>query len=398
MTGNIALVKELFRGFNAQRWNDKIKPVELVEMDKHAHKMVIAWCLGKYEESAGNFVNWNNIIKGGIFELLRRIVISDIKSPIYNKIRDYHKDTFRKLSDWVFEQLESKIEDEQIKAELHQYLLNDNYFDEQSIRILEAAHKYASYWEFLIIKNANPEGYQIKEIERELLTSINNYTELVGIKKLLTKQKVSDFIDLTGQLRFQVRWSQIPRMPRTSVLGHSMFVASMSYLFARDNDSCPKRLYNNFFGGLYHDLPEAVTRDIISPVKQSSKEFHDLIRHIEHELAENEIYPIIENEWIEEIQYFTEDEFENKLFLDNKLVKGVEVSKINELYNSDEYSPLDGELIRAADQLAAFMEAWSSNQIGVKSEEFLYAMQEIKKNYAMKTLGKVPIKNLYSGF
>jgi putative hydrolase of HD superfamily len=36
---------KLFEGFSIKRWNDQISPVELVEMDKNAHKMAIAYCL-----------------------------------------------------------------------------------------------------------------------------------------------------------------------------------------------------------------------------------------------------------------------------------------------------------------------------------------------------------------
>lgn len=396
---NIPLLKELFRGFTVQRWNDKIRPLELVEMDKHAHKMLIAYCLGKYEESKGKKVFWNNIIKGGIYELLRRIVISDIKSPIYNKIRNDYKDTFLNLSHWVFNQLEPRLENDSIRDELFSYLTKEDYLDELSRDILEAAHKYASYLEFSIIKSSNPNGFQINEIEMELMTSINQYTNLEGIVRLLTKRKISDFVDLFGQLRFQTRWSQSSRLPKTSVLGHSMFVASLSYFFARENHACDKRLYNDFFGGLFHDLPEAVTRDIISPVKQSSKEFYNLIRNIEIELAQNEIYPLVEESWIDEIKYFTRNEFDNKIVdITGEICSGFSIRELNEQYNVDRFNPIDGELIRAADQLAAFMEAWYSKQNGINIDEFSLVLQEIKANYSSSALGHVNIKSLLSGF
>ena len=38
---------------NMQRWNDKIRPVELRELDKQAHKMVIAYLIGKFEPAFG---------------------------------------------------------------------------------------------------------------------------------------------------------------------------------------------------------------------------------------------------------------------------------------------------------------------------------------------------------
>ena len=62
-------ILKLFDGANIQRWNDKIRPVELTELDKQAHKMIIAYVLGKYEENNSDF-NWIDIIEGSIFEYL----------------------------------------------------------------------------------------------------------------------------------------------------------------------------------------------------------------------------------------------------------------------------------------------------------------------------------------
>ena len=43
----------LFEGFSIQRWNDLIRPFDLVEMDKEAEKMVLVYIIGKYEENKG---------------------------------------------------------------------------------------------------------------------------------------------------------------------------------------------------------------------------------------------------------------------------------------------------------------------------------------------------------
>lgn len=394
------LLKELFKGFTVQRWNDKIRTVELIEIDKHAHKMFIAYILGKYEEQAGNSVDWDGIIKAGIYELLRRIVISDIKSPIFYKIKlDYPK-VFEKLNDWVFDKINLKIRNDTIKKELRQFLTGEDNLDITSSKILEAAHIYSSFWEFQkIIKHANPDGYQINQIERELLTSMDKYIDLIGMQKILTKRPASDFIDLFGQLRFQIRWSQTPRLPKTSVLGHSMFVACMSYFFALDNNACPRRLYNDFFGGLFHDLPEAVTRDIISPVKSSSEEFKQLIQDIEADLADKEILPLIEKDWHSEIKYFTRDEFTNKCIdLDGKLLIVDSTVELNEKYNQDIFNPKDGELIKAADRLAAYIEAWSSVQLGIKSDDLTASLSSIPESLQKLNLGKTNMKQIFDGF
>ena len=40
------LLIRLFDAAYMQRWNDQIRPVELTELDKQAHKMVVAYMLG----------------------------------------------------------------------------------------------------------------------------------------------------------------------------------------------------------------------------------------------------------------------------------------------------------------------------------------------------------------
>lgn len=397
MIVNFSLVNELFKGFYIQRWNDRIRPLELIEMDKHAHKMMIAYCIGKYEEDDGKEVDWNYIIQSGIFELLRRIIISDIKSPIYHEIRK-NKPVFKKLNEFVFEQLEPKIESEEIRKELQEFLYKDIEIENLNDKIINAAHNYASLWEFQIIRNANPFHYQNSRIGPNLLNRVDEYQELIGIKKIMMQQPVSTFIDMCGQLRFQYRWAQVPRVPKTSVLGHVMLVAAISYFFARDNNACQKRIYNDFFCGLFHDLPEIVTRDIISPVKRSSQEFDDLIKKLEADLAEQEIYPFVENEWLDEIKYFTRDEFSNKIINDNRIANIATVAEINDNYNKNEYNPLDGELIRAADRLSAFLEAWNSCSAGIKTEELSLATQNIKELYRNKKIGKINLGNLYGNF
>ena len=162
---------------------------------------------------------------------MRRIVISDIKSPIYSRItRD--KEVFRKLNEYVYSVLESKIENEEISNELKEYLFTDIDDEDLTDKCLNAAHIYASYWEFQIIKNSNPNNYQNTRIEKELLNRIEKYKDLDGVYRLINRHTISNFVDLFGQLRFQVRWAQLedPFYFRTR---HTMLVAAISYFFAR---------------------------------------------------------------------------------------------------------------------------------------------------------------------
>ncbi len=400
MIANFELINELFRGFHIQRWNDRVRPMNFTEIDKHSHKLIIAYVLGKYEEKAGKSVDWEKLIQYSVFEFLRRIVISDIKSPIYREIKK-NKAVFQKLNEYVFDHLKDKIKNERINKELVKYLFREED-DDLTSKIINAAHIYSSFWEFQIVRTSNPNNFQNLSIETELLQEIKKYTEspneLIGIKKLIERNSITNFVDLCGQLRFQIRWAQTPRVPQTSVLGHMMMVATLVYFFTADLQFCRKRMYNNFFCGLFHDLPEAVTRDIISPVKKSSPEFDKLISELEKTLAEQEIFPHVEPDWREELKYFTQNEFENKIIVNNTIKTGQTNSEISEKYNKDEFNPLDGNIVRWADQLAAYLEAWHSINNGIKSQELVSSAISISNKYLNSDINFIDIKTLYKEY
>jgi len=129
--------------------------------------------------------------------------------------------------------------------------------------------------------------------------------------RMREQARYRDFIDLCGQLRFQARWANLHRIPKTSVIGHSLFVAILSYLFSLEVGACDRRSINNYFTGLFHDLPEVLTRDIISPVKRSVEGLSELIKQYEKEQMEKEVYGLIPKEWHKDVRMFTEKEFDS---------------------------------------------------------------------------------------
>lgn len=387
-----ALLLKIFDAAYMQRWNDKIRPVDLIELDKQAHKMVIAYFLGKFEEG----VNWTEIIEGGIFELLQRIVITDLKPPIFYKIKE-DPEKYKKLNEWAYADLEP------ILSPLGSRFCErfKDYFsrvDETlNKRILSAAHFYSTKWEFNIIEWANPHSYEMDTIKGDLQKKQERYYDLRGIAQLAMYDNYKNFIDLCGQLRFQSRWANLHRIPKTSVLGHSLFVAIVSYLFSVEIGACGKRCVNNYFTGLFHDLPEVLTRDIISPVKRSVREIDYLIKEYEREQMEKEVYSLIPEDWYPEFRMYTENEFESIVTTDGETRK-VSSQQINEDYNQDAFNPRDGELIKAADDLAAFVEAYVAILNGSPSRYFKEAKSSVKRKYSGIDIAGVNLGEIYDDF
>jgi putative hydrolases of HD superfamily len=389
------LALKLQDGAAMQRWNDKIRPVELRELDKQAHKMVIAYFLGKFEEHSQGF-SWLGVIEGGLFEFLQRLVVTDLKPQIFNRIKEDRK-KYRELNSWVRRQLDPIIAPlgKDFDGSFKDYFSGtDNTINK---RILSAAHFYATRWEFDIIEHADPNGYEMVGIKTYLQEKQEKYYDLAGIQHLALYAKYKNFVNLCGQLRFQLRWGHINMVPRISVLGHMLIVGILSYLFSREIGSCARRLINNYFTGLFHDLPEVLTRDIISPVKRSVEGLEQLIKNYEKEQMEKEVYNLIPTAWHEEMKMFTENEFESAATVDGE-IRRVSSDQISQCYNHDMFNPRDGEIVRAMDEFAAFVEAYAATNNGIRSKDLESALTSIQEKYRDKTVAGIRFQDIYRDF
>jgi len=173
-----------------------------------------------------------------------------------------------------------------------------------------------------------------------------------------------------------------------------LVVAVLSYFASLAMGAGPKRAYNNYFCGLFHDLPEVLTRDIVAPVKRGVEGLDEIIKEIEKAAVEDTLYPLLPENWHEEIRYFVEDEFENRAVIDGRR----QTVQDMERYVGDEYSPLDGQVVRACDELAAHAEAFLSVQHGVKSDHLLEAMSSIFSRYRDRIVGGLDFGRVFRSF
>ncbi len=391
------IIDRLFEAASIQRWNDHVRPVRFTELDKQAHKMIIAYVLARSEESdKGIKIHWQELIEGGIFELLQRVVLTDIKPPVFHKMMEKKG---KELNETVLKTLKADLEDlsGNFRDKFERYLFEKNYSITEK-KILKAAHYLATNWEFRIIYHVSSFIYGIEKTKEALENEIEDHYDLIGVQKISSGKKSFGFIDLCGQLRFQQRWAHSARIPETSVLGHLLIVAILSYFCSVEFQACKKRIYNNFFAGLFHDLPEALTRDIIAPVKRSVVGLERIIKDYEKIQVEEKLLPLLPFAWHEELKYFIEDEFENKTFIEGTIRKGISSEEMNKKYNEDGFSPVDGKIIEACDQLAAFREATLSIEQGIESKPLRKAKKDLYEDYKRKTIGGIDFGQIFGYF
>ena len=383
---NPRFIELLFSSASIQRWNDYPRMVDLVELDKQSHKFIIAYLLSKIEYLQGKDINFTALIEAGIFEFLRRVIVTDIRPDVFRVILKEKKD---ELNQWVLEQLKPyiiNIENGEFFYRFEEYLNDENIYKRERF-ILKAASYLSTRWEFSIIYQTSQFLSDIESVKNSVEEEIEDYFELLGVRQIALQKKLHRFVDLSGRLRFQTRWAQTPRIPQTSVLGHMLIVAIFSYFYSKEIKACPKRLQNNFFCALFHDLPEALTRDIITPVKYSIGGLDDIISNYDVTLINEQILPLIPKGLQVEFGYLLgifgdeKDEFLDKIF-QNK----IDIVDDLDSFNSDEYNPIDGKALKMWDRFAAFMEASLSIYHGVKSNELLNGRVEIEEKIKKKPI------------
>lgn len=390
---NKKLLERIFTSASIRRWNDKAVPLDFVELDKQAHKVILAYIFAKYEENEGRSINYTKLIRQFLFEFFERIVLTDIKPPVFHKLKSAHG---KELAAFVAQSLANELQGFGFFHSMQSYLAAKN--DDLETKILQAAHFYASKWEFDIIYHFNPKLYDIENIKAIIDSQTEGFYDLVGMKNLYLYQDIKELVGMFAELRFQKRWSQTPRIPQTSVLGHMLMVAICAYLLSVNLNVCEKMQINHFFGGLFHDLPEVLTRDIISPIKRSVKGLDSFIKGIEKEEMEAKILSKLPHFIRNDLIYWTEDEFANRYKESDKVIFASDINQLLIQFNHDKYMPVCGELLKFCDKLTAFLEARISIAHGVSSPDLVNGAKALYGDLLQKEILGVHIGLIVQDF
>ena len=110
------------------------------------------------------------------------------------------------------------------------------------------------------------------------------------------------------------------------------------------------------------------------------------------------VYPLLPENLQEEIRLYTETEFNDYIF-DNAQMKATSTNEINSLYNDDKFDPRDGNLVKAADELSALIEADIAIKNGSIHDEFEFAKSKLKKKYIkIDKIGTLDVGELFNSF
>ncbi len=343
MLMDMDLLCKLFDAANMHRWNDHIRPLDLTELDKQAHKAAIAWVLGRsWEQETGSRLDWRLLVEHSLFSFMERVVMTDIKPPLFHRIKAERAD---EVAGFVTSEVARDVPrlDPGFLERMGAYLRSGGGSQEDGV--IRAAHYLATLWEFDLIYDMNRRSVGIEQTRREIEAEIAHHSNIIAVMR--RRMTGNDFIDLIGQLRFQQRWTRTPRVPATTVLGHSLLVAYMTYLQDCDDGVDDRTLYNDFYTALFHDLPEVLTKDVITPVKANVGGLSEMLASYEEEMMESKIVPMLPEDMRDEFRFLVYEPFSER--------------------EDARFGSVRGPGIKVWDTMAAYMEARMSRYYGVTS-------------------------------
>lgn len=338
---NLNASNEVFKRLNnLRRWTECITEGKYDEISKQSLNCVIAFLLAVKSEQSGKKINWERFPKIALYRAFQKAYVNyDTPEHILKEICELGNILFEKAFKEVTFQTIVGLTDEKFAK-----MLSDGCGTDEE-EIYKAATKIAT---FLELNELQPHmNGEFKRKYEEIVTSMFEYRDIPGFE---------EFIDIDGnyfkvfkaisRLRNQNRWAAYSYLVDCSVLGHLFDTAIFAYFMALEKGETEEVATKCFFMGIFHDIPEAFTRDIPSPIKDKVPGFRELTEKYEMLMMEKKVYPLLPAETVVELKKVMFESEENRKF--KKLMKGADyISAVSEIWRQLKAGTLDDSFFEA---------------------------------------------------
>lgn len=292
MVGN-TLRLMLTRGLSIIRWNNFPRVVDVKQMDNVGATLHTALFLAyEQEQKTGEEIDTLYLMKKIIFTSLADLILSDINSGTKGYIKKLDPDIFEKLYQQAYWYFLSWEAPEILKEDFKKTL--GEKWKKREDQIFIAAKKYLWLVEASTNARVFPEIYEVplREIKNEL-TYLSD--ELESLKELMRNTDQEKYLAHIFRLSYSMRWNQYQRITPISVMSHKVVVAYISYVIGMignekgENNDIKEMLMR----AVYHDVPEVITGDIITPTKKAVPGFVELLEKVEETMMDDYLFGYI---------------------------------------------------------------------------------------------------------
>jgi putative hydrolase of HD superfamily len=304
------------------------------------------------EEKLGMKTNLLFVYKRLLFGSFVTLVLSDIDNALKRRIRLKNASIFRELEFRVADVLSGWSLPPELQRNFAEFTVasDDSAFAHEE-KIITYANMWASYYE----AHFNGRVYEqtFDPILLDLRTSMSDeqYRVFRTILPIpLTESSPGEtYLLVIRRLQSSYRWNKMVRKHPVSVMSHLLMTFFFSYVLSflehKNDDETLKMLMI----ALFHDIPEAITGDVITPTKNAIPGFSEILNEIETELVDEQL--------LHEIKHCR---FSSQI----------------RSYMTDPWGSDEGKILKNADYMSALFESKIESN---ESDEFRQIYRLIKK-------------------
>lgn len=312
----------LTRGTSIKRWNNFPRIEYISHLDNVGFVIHIALFLAQIEEKEKNVsIDKEFIIKRILFHSLIVLVLSDINAGTKDYIKTINPLIFSKVEKKALEKILELEGNESIKNDILSTLKEKEKILE--VEIIEAARKYSGLLECSVNHKIFSEVYEVPM--NQINASLEKIKKKVkSLDILLKNENYKKYLFNIKRLSHITRWNGKVKFLPLSVMSHLVIVCFISYVIAHieaDNNN-PLSSLDLMLRGLYHDIPEAITWDIIAPTKRSVKWFSEILEEVEKNMLDDYLFSYIEKDYKKFIAPYLFHPFEGEI---GKIVKYADI-------------------------------------------------------------------------
>ncbi len=285
------LIPLFLRGLSIQRWNTFPRLQNITTLDHLGFVAHIGILLiDMLEEKEWKKYNRWLFLKKVLFSWLFTFIYSDINSEVKERIQEKNPSIYSLLE----ENIEKNITDMDMDEDIKQDIISTKKTTPED-EILTFSKLWASYYEIYHNSLVYEDAYDrilkniILKSEKKEFALFLTYLPLEP-KKEISKVK---YLLVIHRLASSFRWNRLVRRYPVSVLSHTVLITFFTYLLACEEKVDENTMSDMFLTALFHDIPESITWDIITPTKKSVNGLESIIESIEEDMVHEHLLSFI---------------------------------------------------------------------------------------------------------
>lgn len=256
-------------------------------MDHGAFSLHVAYLVADLvEEKTGKKFDKLDLFKRALFSIFFNCAYSDISSDVKARVKQLRPDIYAQLCHKMHKGVLSWKLPKNIQTDLEAFTtkLNSETRDIEA-DLFSYSKLVSAYYEALFSARVYPEVYAgpIEVIRQRLKEP--RFADFRAVLDVEKDMKSVRFILSVRRLESAFRWNRLKRSYPVSVMSHLFIVATLSYFLFKIEGRSDEDVTEAILRSMYHDVPEAITGDIVTPTKKAAAGLEELITEIEEEFV-----------------------------------------------------------------------------------------------------------------